>query len=82
MSVNNLTPLKSLTTKSKEILLDWDKTQLAASFIIIAILAVTPIFVKQPYILGVLILTVIYAFVGITWNIVAGFAGQLLIAHC
>jgi branched-chain amino acid transport system permease protein len=35
----------------------------------------------SPYVLGILILTTLYAFVGITWNIVAGFAGQLLIAH-
>jgi branched-chain amino acid transport system permease protein len=27
------------------------------------------------------ILTVLYAYIGVSWNIVAGFAGQLLIAH-
>jgi branched-chain amino acid transport system permease protein len=31
--------------------------------------------------MGIIILTTLYAFIGISWNIVAGFAGQLLIAH-
>lgn len=33
------------------------------------------------YYLGIVILTVLYAYIGVSWNIVAGFAGQLLIAH-
>jgi branched-chain amino acid transport system permease protein len=31
--------------------------------------------------MGILILTALYAFIGVSWNIVAGYAGQLLIAH-
>jgi branched-chain amino acid transport system permease protein len=31
--------------------------------------------------LGIIILAALYAFIGISWNIVAGFTGQLLIAH-
>lgn len=65
----------------RQILLDWDKTQLALSLVLIAGLAVVPLFVQAPYYLGILILTVLYAFIGLSWNIVAGFAGQLLIAH-
>jgi branched-chain amino acid transport system permease protein len=60
---------------------DWERTQLVITFLIIISVAVWPIFNNTPYIMGILILTTLYAFVGITWNIVAGFAGQLLIAH-
>jgi branched-chain amino acid transport system permease protein len=63
------------------LLLDWDKTQLALSLGLVAVLAILPLFVQAPYYLGILILTVLYAFIGLSWNIVAGFAGQLLIAH-
>jgi len=65
----------------KEILLDWDRTQLALSFLIIILAALSPLVVKSPYYMGIIILTLIYAYVGISWNIVAGFAGQLLIGH-
>lgn len=63
------------------ILLDWDKTQLLISFIILSLIAVTPLFVKSPYYMGIIILTTLYIFTGISWNIVAGFSGQLLIAQ-
>lgn len=63
------------------ILLDWDKTQLLISFVILGLMALAPIFVKSPYYMGIIILTTLYIFTGISWNIVAGFAGQLLIAQ-
>ncbi len=65
----------------RRILLDWDKTQLAISLVILGLLAFAPLFIKSPYYLGIVILAVLYAFVGMSWNIVAGFAGQLIIAH-
>ncbi len=65
----------------REILLDWDKTQLALSLLIVGLLALTPLIIRSPYYLGIVILAVLYAYVGVSWNIVAGFAGQLLIAH-
>jgi branched-chain amino acid transport system permease protein len=65
----------------RNILLDWGKTQLAASFIILGLLAVSPAIIRSPYYLGIIILAVLYAYIGISWNIVSGFAGQLLIAH-
>lgn len=65
----------------RQILLDWDRTQLALSLVLVAALAIIPLFVQSPYYLGIVILTVLYAFIGLSWNIVAGFAGQLLIAH-
>jgi branched-chain amino acid transport system permease protein len=65
----------------REILLDWDRTQLLISFLILGLIALAPFFVKSPYYMGIVILTTLYIFTGISWNIVAGFAGQLLIAH-
>jgi len=63
------------------IFLDWDRTQMAISFALVFLLALSPFFIDSTYYQGIVILTVIYAFIGISWNIVAGFSGQLLIAH-
>lgn len=60
---------------------DWDRTQITVTFILVALMAVAPLFVDSPYFLGIIILSALYAFIGISWNIVAGFTGQLLIAH-
>lgn len=60
---------------------DWERTQLVISFVLIALVGVIAVAFHSPYVLGILILATLYAYVGITWNIVAGFAGQLLIAH-
>ena len=60
---------------------DWETTQFATSLFLLVLLALTPLVIRSPYYLGIVILTVLYAYVGITWNIIAGFAGQLLIAH-
>lgn len=65
----------------RNILLNWDKTQLLISFIILGLIALTPLFVNSPYYMGIIILTTLYIFSGISWNIVAGFSGQLLIAQ-
>jgi branched-chain amino acid transport system permease protein len=54
---------------------------LALSLLIVVLLGLSPLVIKAPFLRGIVILTVIYAYVGISWNIVAGFAGQLLIAH-
>ena len=65
----------------RAILLDWDRTLLLVSFIILGLIALTPLVVDSPYYMGIIILTTLYIFTGISWNIVAGFSGQLLIAH-
>jgi branched-chain amino acid transport system permease protein len=65
----------------KSILLSWDRTQLLISFLFLLLLAIAPLFIRSPYYLGILILAALYVFIGISWNIVAGFAGQLLIAQ-
>ncbi len=65
----------------KSMFADWDHTQLTISFVILGLIALAPLVVHSPYYLGILILATLYAFIGISWNIVAGYAGQLLIAH-
>ena len=75
------TSIKTTKKWLRAILLDWDRTQLLISFIILALIAISPLFVDSPYYMGIIILTTLYIFLGISWNIVAGFAGQLLIAH-
>jgi branched-chain amino acid transport system permease protein len=65
----------------RHILIDWDRTQLLVCFIIFGLIALSPLVVRSPYYLGIIILATLYAYIGISWNIVAGFTGQLLIAH-
>jgi branched-chain amino acid transport system permease protein len=60
---------------------DWERTQLVISFALVAVVLLISVITHSPYVLGILILATLYAYVGITWNIVAGFAGQLLMAH-
>jgi len=63
------------------VLLDWDRTQMLICFTLVGLLALAPLFISSTYYLGIIILATIYAFIGISWNIVAGFTGQLLIAQ-
>jgi branched-chain amino acid transport system permease protein len=63
------------------LLLDWDRAQMTLCYLLVFLLALSPLFIHSTYYLGIIILTVIYAYIGISWNIVAGFTGQLLIAH-
>jgi branched-chain amino acid transport system permease protein len=82
MSTNTASGSKqSIQSWFQSILLDWDKTQLLISFVILGLIALSPLVVESPYYLGIIILTTLYILSGISWNIVAGFAGQLLIAH-
>jgi branched-chain amino acid transport system permease protein len=81
MTMNIRGSHRSVQSWVREILLDWDKTQLALSLVLVALLALAPLLIRSPYYLGIVILTALYAYIGISWNIVAGFAGQLLIAH-
>lgn len=74
-------PISSLQRWLRMVFVDWERAQLAISMVILLLLAITPLFIRSPYYMGIVILTVLYAYIGISWNIVAGFAGQLLIAH-
>jgi branched-chain amino acid transport system permease protein len=49
--------------------------------IIILLLSGSPILVSSPYMLNIIIAVVIYAYIGVSWNITGGFAGQLLFGH-
>lgn len=65
----------------KLIWVKWESMQLGIGLLIILILGLLPIFVNSPYYLNLIILTVLYAYVGMAWNIAGGLAGQLLIGH-
>jgi len=65
----------------QSIFMDWDRVQLVISFALLALIALSPLVVKSPYYMSIIILTTLYIFTGISWNIIAGFSGQLLIAH-
>jgi branched-chain amino acid transport system permease protein len=65
----------------RQLLSDWDQTQLLISLVVLALIGVVSLFVESPYYMGIMVLTTLYIFTGISWNIVAGFSGQLVIAH-
>ena len=65
----------------RSVFLNWDNTQMAICFFLLGLMALSPLFISSTYYMGIIILATIYAFIGISWNIVAGFTGQLLIAH-
>lgn len=55
-------------------------TDLRASLVVVALLAVVPIFVSSPYWLGILIVSVYFAMLALGWNLLAGFTGQFSLA--
>ena len=65
-----------------DILLDWDKTQFVGSLFLIILLIILPVLIKSPYYLNILIMTALYAFLGLAWNIIGGFAGQFFMGFC
>lgn len=62
-----------------ELIHDWDKMQFVGSLVIIGLILLSPLVVKSPWWLNMIIVTSIFAYFGLAWNIVGGFAGQLLI---
>lgn len=74
-------PENDILKWGRDLLLDWDRVQMVISFFLLGLVALAPLFIDSTYYLGIVIVTLIYAFIGISWNIVAGFTGQLLIAH-
>jgi len=59
----------------------WERTQLTISAGLLLLMVFSPLVIKSPYYIGVITLACLYAFIGISWNIISGFCGQLLIAH-
>ena len=80
-NVSAKTSSNTLRSWLKRILFDWDRVQLVFCLLLVGLLALMPLFVRSPYYLGIMILATIYVFIGSSWNIVAGFSGQLLIAQ-
>lgn len=56
------------------------RTQLAWAVAFVAVLAVLPVF-ASPFIVAVLALIFLFAFVGHAWNLMMGYAGQLSLGH-
>jgi branched-chain amino acid transport system permease protein len=56
------------------------RTDLRAALAIVAVLACLPLFVKSPYTLGILIVSVYFALLALGWNLLAGFTGQFSLA--
>ncbi len=58
--------------------LDWNNAQFICGLLIILLAALSPLVVESPYYLNIIILTALYAYVGLAWNIVGGYAGMML----
>ncbi len=80
-SLSGDNPGSRLKNLLRKIWMDWESVQLVLSLFIILLFAISPLFVKSPYYLGIIILTALYAYVGVAWNIAGGIAGQLLLGH-
>ena len=57
----------------------WNRIETIAIAAILILFALAPIFIHNPYYLNILVMTVIYAYMGSSWNLLGGFAGQLFI---
>lgn len=55
------------------------KTLMTIAFALIAVLL--PVFIKAPYQLHILILIIIWAIIGTSWNLLSGYAGQVSFGH-
>ncbi len=65
--------------KFRKWIIDWNNFQFLIGLVIIILLALSPMVVDRVYYKNIIILTVLYAFVAIAWNIVGGYAGLFLI---
>lgn len=55
------------------------KYLMTIAFILLAVLI--PVFIKAPYQLHILILIIIWAIIGTSWNLLGGYAGQVSFGH-
>ncbi len=51
-----------------------------ASLVVVALLALAPLFVTSPYTLGILVVSIYFALLALGWNLLAGFTGQFSLA--
>jgi branched-chain amino acid transport system permease protein len=56
------------------------RTDLRAALVLVALLALVPLFVASPYWLGVFIVSIYFALLALGWNLLAGFTGQFSLA--
>ena len=57
----------------------WDRIEVLSIIAILILFALAPIFIRSPFYLNMVVVTIIYAYMSTTWNILGGFAGQLFI---
>lgn len=57
------------------------KGQMGGWLIIIGIFVALPFFIKSPYYLDIIISVFLYALLGIAWNIIGGYCGQISLGH-
>lgn len=53
---------------------------LMSSLVIVLILFLVPLFVHEPYVLGIIIVSTYFALLALGWNLLAGFTGQFSLA--
>lgn len=76
--MNRIQQASKRTPLFYRLVLDWNNLQFATGLILILLATLAPIFIKSEYYLNILILTILYAYVGLAWNIVGGYAGLLM----
>lgn len=73
---------QSLTARLYRVLIsDWLNFQLCLSLVIVALTAIYGVTIASPYDVQIVVLTVIFAIMGVGWAIAAGLAGQLLLGY-
>jgi branched-chain amino acid transport system permease protein len=53
---------------------------MVAALVICALIALVPIFVTGPYVLGIILVSVYFAILALAWNLLAGYTGQFSLA--
>ena len=56
------------------------RTDFRAALVVVAVLAVVPVFASSPYTLGILVVSMYFALIALGWNLLAGFTGQFSLA--
>jgi branched-chain amino acid transport system permease protein len=51
-----------------------------AALVIIAVIALVPLVVSAPYVLGIILVSVYFAILALAWNLLAGYTGQFSLA--
>ena len=57
----------------------WDRIEVFLIIVILVLFALAPVYIRSPFYLNMVVVTIIYAYMSTSWNILGGFAGQLFI---